>query len=84
MFSADSRSMAYVAQTGTQWFVVVDGKEGKRYDGIATLEGANAVSGSFDSLYCSCIQDNGIYLVEVRTAPIVQNSPYGQLGSIEQ
>jgi uncharacterized RDD family membrane protein YckC/Tol biopolymer transport system component len=33
--SPDSRRVAYVAQLGDKVFVVVDGKEGKPYDGIA-------------------------------------------------
>jgi hypothetical protein len=34
IFSPDSRHMAYVAGAGAKQFVVVDGKEGKRYDGL--------------------------------------------------
>jgi len=34
VISPDSRHVAYVAQSGDRQFVVVDGKEGKHYDGI--------------------------------------------------
>ncbi|HOK09763.1 MAG TPA: hypothetical protein PLJ10_08895, partial [Candidatus Hydrogenedens sp.] len=34
IFSADSRRVAYSAKRGGKWFVVVDGEEGKEYDGI--------------------------------------------------
>ena len=83
MFSPDSEHVAYVAESGDQWFAVVDGKEGNHYNGIATLEGGRAVSGSFDSLYCFCIEDNGIYLVEVRTSSIVRAPADGHVGSSE-
>ncbi len=32
--SPDSKRLAYVARTGNKWFVVVDGKEEKQYDGL--------------------------------------------------
>jgi len=36
MFSKDSKHVAYVASdSDRKWFMVVDGKEGKRCDGIA-------------------------------------------------
>ena len=34
IFSPDSEHVVYVAQVGNKQFVVVDGEEGKRYDGI--------------------------------------------------
>jgi acetyl esterase/lipase len=34
LFSPDSTHVAYAAQMGTKWFVVVDGKEEKQYDGV--------------------------------------------------
>jgi Tol biopolymer transport system component len=33
-FSADGQHVAYVARLGNKWFVVLDGKEGKGYDGV--------------------------------------------------
>ncbi|MDL5502050.1 MAG: hypothetical protein QSU88_02435, partial [Candidatus Methanoperedens sp.] len=33
-FSPDGKRIAYAAREGDKWFVVVDGKEGKRYDDI--------------------------------------------------
>jgi len=33
-FSPDSKRVAYTAEKGKKWFVVVDGKEGKQYDAI--------------------------------------------------
>jgi hypothetical protein len=83
IFSPDSMHLAYVAEAGDQWFVVVDGEEGNRYNGVATLEGGKALSGSFDSLYCFCIEDKGIYLVEVKTSPLVRAPAGGQVGSLE-
>ena len=37
MTSSDGRHVAYVAQEGDKQFVVVDGKEGKHYDGIGSI-----------------------------------------------
>ena len=37
MVSPDSRRLAYLAQHGDKWLVVVDGQEGKEYDGIGAL-----------------------------------------------
>ncbi|HOK09764.1 MAG TPA: hypothetical protein PLJ10_08900, partial [Candidatus Hydrogenedens sp.] len=34
IFSPDSRRVAYSAKRGDKWVVVVDGVEGKEYDGI--------------------------------------------------
>lgn len=36
-FSPDSERIAYAARRGSKWFVVVDGREGKHYDGIGTI-----------------------------------------------
>ncbi len=35
--SPDNRRVAYVAGAGNRMFVVVDGKEGKQYDGVASV-----------------------------------------------
>jgi len=37
--SPDSKRVAYTAKTGNKSFVVIDGKEGKRYDGILRASG---------------------------------------------
>ena len=34
VFSPNSKRLAYVAQTGKEYFVVFDGKEGKKFDAI--------------------------------------------------
>ena len=72
--------MAYVAEAGGKWFVVVDGKEGKRYNGFMR-EGTGLVSRSFDSFSCLCIDDNRIYLLEVKASPIVQDAADGRTRS---
>ncbi len=36
-FSADSRHLAYAARRGKHWRVIVDGREGPPFDGIASL-----------------------------------------------
>ncbi len=61
--SPDSRRVAYAAQEGDEGFVVVDGKEGKKYDGIVTL----IIFDSSDSLHYLALKgSNSIYLVEER------------------
>jgi hypothetical protein len=37
IFSSDSKRAAYAAHSGDKWFVVVDGKTGKKYDGLNYL-----------------------------------------------
>ena len=83
VFSPDSQHLAYVAEAGSKWFVVADGKEGKHYNGIVTREGTRLVSRSFNSLSCLCMDDNRIYLVEVKTSPIVQDTADGRMMSFE-
>ncbi len=36
IFSPDGKRLAYVASNSGKWFVVVDGKEGKKYDGLVS------------------------------------------------
>jgi Tol biopolymer transport system component len=38
VFSPDSRRMTFAAQTGSKWFVVMNGKEGKSYDYIGAVK----------------------------------------------
>ncbi|HUE97757.1 MAG TPA: hypothetical protein VMN99_00805, partial [Anaerolineales bacterium] len=60
-FSADSRHLAYVARSGNQELVIIDGLEGKPYDIIpspiiATQEGFRYLG----------YKDNHVYLIEER------------------
>jgi dipeptidyl aminopeptidase/acylaminoacyl peptidase len=48
-FSSDSRHVAYVAGEGPKQFVVVDGKEGRQYDGL--VKGATCVFDSASELH---------------------------------
>ncbi|MCS7216069.1 MAG: hypothetical protein NZ826_08025 [Thermodesulfovibrio sp.] len=58
--SPDSKRVAYVAGAGNKWFVVIDGKEGKKYDGI----GGKIIFDSSDSLHYLSGKKDKIYLVE--------------------
>ena len=62
--SPDSKRVAYVAKAGDKWFAVVDGKEGKQYDSILTLQGGGIVFDSSDRLHYLACKGNSIYLVE--------------------
>ncbi|HDQ00517.1 MAG TPA: hypothetical protein ENN22_15225 [bacterium] len=64
--SPDSRRVAYAAKAGNKWFVVVDGKEEKQYDGIVTLGGGRVIFDSPDSLHYLAFKGSSIYLVEER------------------
>ncbi|MBU1102821.1 hypothetical protein KJ853_04195 [Patescibacteria group bacterium] len=55
MFSPDSRNLAYIAGQSRKFFVVINGKEGKRYDGIM----ANLIF-SPDSKKFAYLANNGI------------------------
>lgn len=61
--SPDSKRVAYAALVGNKRFVVVDGKEGKRYDGIIVMGGGKIVF-DVDSIYYLAIKGEEIYLVE--------------------
>ena len=54
--------MAYTARVGDKRFVVVDGEEGKQYDGI--LKGSRIVFDSPESLHYLALKGMSIYLVE--------------------
>src|SRR3990167_7388514 len=64
--SPDSRRVAYVAQVGNKWFVVVDSKEEKQYDGIVTIRGGKIIFHATDSLYYLAQKGESIFLVEER------------------
>ena len=66
MVSSDSKRVAYVAQVGNKWFVVVDGDEGKQYDSVVTIGGGGIVFDSPDRLHYLAMKGNSIYLVEER------------------
>ncbi len=53
-----------MAQVGNKWLVVVDGVEGKQYDGIVSLGGGRIIFDSPDSLHYLALRDNSVYLVE--------------------
>ena len=65
VFSPDSKHLAYVviALISKQWFVVVDGIEGTKYD---YLYGEKIVFDSSNRLHYLGRKGNDIYLVEVR------------------
>ncbi len=62
--SPDSQRVAYVAWVGNELCVVVDGIEGKQYDGI--LRGAKIIFDSPNSLHYLAVKRNDFYLVEER------------------
>jgi uncharacterized membrane protein len=62
--SPDSKRVAYEAQVGNNWFVVVDGKEEKQYDGIVTIGEGRIIFDSADSIHYLALKGNKIYLVE--------------------
>ena len=63
LFSPDSQHVAYAAIKGDKQFVVVDGKEGTRYDG---LSGKGIIFDSPDTFHYLAAKGNSIYLVEER------------------
>jgi len=65
-FSLDSQRVAYGTGEGDKRFVVVDGKEGKPYDGIATMGGGRIIFDSADSFHYLAAKGADIYLVEER------------------
>jgi hypothetical protein len=62
--SPDSKRVAYTVVAGTKQFVVVDGKEGKQYNGIINFGGGRIVFDSADSLHYLALKGTGIYLVQ--------------------
>ena len=68
--SPNSQRVAYAARV-RKWFrekcfVIVDGKEGKPYGGIATMGGGRIIFDSADSLHYLAAKGADIYLVEER------------------
>lgn len=63
-FSPDSQRVAYEAQLGEKWIVVVDGVEGKGYDGF--LRGSQIIFDSSERLHSLAINGNDILLLTVR------------------
>ena len=63
--SPDSEHVAYAAGVDDKWFVVVDGEEGKEYDGF--VGGGRIIFDSPDSLHHLALKgSSSIYLVEER------------------
>ncbi len=63
--SPDSKRVAYAAGVDDKWFVVVDGEEGKEYDGF--VGGGRIIFDSPDSLHHLALKgSSSIYLVEER------------------
>ncbi len=60
--SPDSKRVVYAARVGKKWLVVVNGKEGKRYDGIV----GKIIFDSSDSLHYLAQKGEAIFLVEER------------------
>ena len=59
--SPDSKRVAYAAKVGSKWFVVVDGKEEKQYDGIITIGGGKIIFDSSDSLHYLALKGESIF-----------------------
>jgi hypothetical protein len=55
--SPDNMHVAYGARKGNKWFVVVDGQEGKQYDGI--VKGSIIKFNPDGSIYYLAIKGNG-------------------------
>lgn len=51
---------------GNKWFVIVDGKEDKQYDGIVFVEGGWIIFDPSDSLHYLTLKGSKVYLVERR------------------
>ena len=65
VFSPDSQRVAYAARVDRRKeFAVVDGEEGKQYDGIVALGGGRIVFDSPDSFYYLGRRGDKIYLVQ--------------------
>jgi len=64
IFSPDSKRVAYGAFLEGKGFVVVDGEEGKSYDGIITSVGGGIIFDSSDSLHYLAVKGSDVFLVE--------------------
>jgi hypothetical protein len=60
----NGKRVAYGTKAGNRWRVVIDGKEGKHYDGIVLRAGGRVVFDSSDSLHYLAVKGDSIYLVE--------------------
>ncbi|MGB2768477.1 MAG: hypothetical protein WBC88_01975, partial [Candidatus Zixiibacteriota bacterium] len=56
--------VAYMAQVGGKWLVVLDGEEGKVYDSIVAGGGGGIIFDSPDNLHYLARRGNQIDLVE--------------------
>lgn len=61
--SPDNKRVAYGVDIGNKWFVVVDGKEEKKYDSIVALGGGRIVFDSPDSLHYFALNNEKLYLI---------------------
>lgn len=61
--SPDGRRLAYGAERGGKWFVVVDGVEGPGYDGF--LKGSKLIFDSPTSLHGLALRDNEFFRVQI-------------------
>jgi hypothetical protein len=64
VFDPNSLLVAYIAQEDNKRFVVLNGQEGKRYDGIVTAGVENIIFDSPNNLHYLVIKDNSVYLIE--------------------
>ena len=64
IFGPHSRRIAYAGGAGYEWFVVVDGNEGKKYYSIVTTKGGRIVFDSSSSLHYLAQKGRSFYLVE--------------------
>ena len=62
IFSPDSKRVAYAANKGNKWIVLVDGVEGFDYDGI--VKGAKIVFDSSNQLHYLAGKGSRFYLVD--------------------
>lgn len=68
IFSPDSKRLAYGAFLEDRGFVVLDGEEGKAYDGIITSVGGRIIFDSPDTLRYLTVKGSDVYLVEEKIA----------------
>ena len=64
IFSPDSRHVAYEAQVGDKWCMVVNGRQGKKYDSIISSQGAQITFDSPTTFQYLATRDINIYLVQ--------------------
>jgi hypothetical protein len=64
IFSPDSKHVAYEAQLGDKWCMVVNGTQGKKYDSIISSQGAHITFDSPTTFQYLAARDTNIYLVK--------------------